>query len=66
MYIILPQQFELILSLQVGIYEVVLGGCILLDVLGAYAEVLRFVRNYRNENSSDRSKGGIAIIFILK
>ena len=49
-----------------GILKNQLIDCILLDVSGAYAEVLRFVRNFRNENSSDRSKGGIAIIFILE
>ncbi|MFK7827554.1 MAG: response regulator [Oligoflexales bacterium] len=40
--------------------------CILLDVSGAYAEVLRFVKNFRIDKRGETSQSEIAIIFILE
>ncbi|NRA45782.1 MAG: response regulator [Oligoflexales bacterium] len=40
--------------------------CVLLDVSGAYGEVLRFVKNCRNNKNMEKIKAGIAIMFILE
>ena len=40
--------------------------CMLLDVAGAYGEVLRFVKNCRSEKGSDSVKADIAVMLILE